>query len=172
MLAGGVRVPFVISWPDGLAWDADDNGVRRQFSHVTDIVPTLLDLAGLESPTHRHGRPAQERDGVSIAEFLRNPSAQSGHTEQYAEFGGHRGFYRDGWKLVSLHRDPAAVDDPDWELYDVTNDPAETRDLAATHPTRSPNWRMPGMRQRGTTRCSRCSTRRPPSPAAGPRKSA
>ncbi|MFT4393611.1 arylsulfatase [Gordonia lacunae] len=132
--AGGVRVPFVISWPAGLSRDDQDNGVRRQFSYVTDVVPTLLELAGVDSPTHRHGRPAQERDGVSIAEFLRNPTAESRHTEQYAEFGGHRGFYRDGWKLVSLHTDPAAVDDPTWELYDVTNDPAETRDLAATHP--------------------------------------
>ena len=132
--AGGVRVPFVISWPAGLSRDDQDNGVRRQFSYVTDVVPTLLELAGVDSPTHRHGRPAQERDGVSIAEFLRNPTAESRHTEQYAEFGGHRGFYRDGWKLVSLHTDPAAVDDPTWELYDVTNDPAETRDLAASHP--------------------------------------
>lgn len=132
--AGGVRVPFVLSWPKGLTRNADDNGVRRQYSYVTDIVPTLLDLAGLTAPTHRHGRPAQERDGVSIAEVLRDPTAESAHTEQYAEFGGHRGFYRDGWKLVSLHRDPADVDNPTWELYDVDADPAETHDLAAQHP--------------------------------------
>ncbi|MDF3280634.1 arylsulfatase [Gordonia sp. N1V] len=132
--AGGVRVPFVLSWPKGLTRSADDNGVRRQYSYVTDIVPTLLDLAGLTAPTHRHGRPAQERDGVSIADVLRDPTAESAHTEQYAEFGGHRGFYRDGWKLVSLHRDPADVDNPTWELYDVNTDPAETDDLAARHP--------------------------------------
>ncbi|MGC4933412.1 arylsulfatase [Gordonia sp. DT30] len=132
--AGGVRVPFVLSWPKGLPRAADDNGVRRQYSYVTDIVPTLLDLAGLSTPTHRRGKPAQERDGVSAAEVLRDGTANSAHTEQYAEFGGHRGFYRDGWKLVSLHRDPADVDNPIWELYDVTADPAETDDLAARHP--------------------------------------
>ncbi|MCX2962656.1 arylsulfatase [Gordonia aquimaris] len=132
--AGGVRVPFVVSWPNGLPRAADDTGVRRQFSYVTDLVPTLLELAGVDTPDHRHGRPAQERDGVSIADVLRDRDAQSPHTEQYAEFGGHRGYYRDGWKLVSLHRDPASVDDPAWELYDVTTDPAETTDLAARHP--------------------------------------
>ncbi|MFT4125638.1 MAG: arylsulfatase [Gordonia sp. (in: high G+C Gram-positive bacteria)] len=132
--AGGVRVPFVISWPAGLPRAEEDTGVRRQYSYVTDIVPTLLDLAGLTAPTHRRGKPAQERDGVSTADFLRDPVADSAHTEQYAEFGGHRGFYRDGWKLVSLHRDPAEVDTPRWELYDVRVDPAETNDLAAVRP--------------------------------------
>lgn len=138
--AGGVRVPFVISWPAGLpsagddSDDSGDNGVRRQFSYVTDLTPTLLDLAGLDAPSHRHGRPAQDRDGVSIAGFLRDGSVDSPHREQYAEFGGHRGFYRDGWKLLSLHTDPARIDDPAWELYDVRTDPAETRDLAAQFP--------------------------------------
>ncbi|WP_018180731.1 arylsulfatase [Jongsikchunia kroppenstedtii] len=132
--AGGVRVPFVISWPAGLARAADDSGVRRQFSYVTDLAPTLLELAGVPTPATRHGSPAAQRDGVSIAAVLRDGQADSPHTEQYAEFGGHRGFYRDGWKLLSLHRDPAKVDDPEWELYDVRTDPAETRDVAAQHP--------------------------------------
>lgn len=132
--AGGVRVPFLISWPAGLQRDADDNGVRRQFSYVTDLAPTLLDLAGVSTPTERHGRPAQERDGVSIADVLRVANAESPHTEQYAEFGGHRGFYRDGWKILSLHTNSDAIDDPQWQLFDMTLDPAETNDLAAAYP--------------------------------------
>ncbi|MFT4087033.1 MAG: arylsulfatase [Gordonia sp. (in: high G+C Gram-positive bacteria)] len=133
--AGGVRVPFVVSWPGGLPRDAADDGVRRQFSYVTDLAPTLLDLAGAPTPETRHGRPAVERDGVSIAEVLRDGAQASPHLEQYAEFGGHRGFYRDGWKLLSLHTgDPRDVDAPRWELYDVRTDPAETRDVAAEHP--------------------------------------
>lgn len=132
--AGGVRVPFVLSWPQGLPRDAADTGVRRQYAYVTDLVPTLLELAGVESPIERHGTPAQPRDGVSAAGFLRDRHATSDHTEQYAEFGGHRGFYRDGWKLLSLHRSPDRVDDPEWELYDMASDPAETRDVAAEHP--------------------------------------
>ncbi|MFT4045029.1 MAG: arylsulfatase [Gordonia sp. (in: high G+C Gram-positive bacteria)] len=132
--AGGVRVPFLLSWPAGLPRAAGDNGVRRQFSYVTDLVPTLVELAGLTTPSQRHGRPAQERDGVSITPVLRDRDAVSPHTEQYAEFGGHRGFYRDGWKLLSLHTDPAKIDDPQWQLFDVQTDPAETRDLARELP--------------------------------------
>lgn len=132
--AGGVRVPFVISWPAGLEKADEDNGVRRQFSYVTDLTPTLLDLAGVATPTHRHGRPAQARDGVSIVDVLRDARSESPHTEQYAEFGGHRGFYRDGWKLLSLHTDRSVVDDPRWQLFDVALDPAETHDLAAAFP--------------------------------------
>ncbi|MFW0790600.1 sulfatase-like hydrolase/transferase [Gordonia sp. CPCC 205333] len=132
--AGGVRVPFVLSWPKGLPVAADDIGVRRQFSYVTDLTPTLLELAGISTPATRYGKPAKERDGVSIANVLRDRAAETPHTEQYAEFGGHRGFYRDGWKLLSLHTDPEKVDDPAWELYDVRVDPAETNDLAAENP--------------------------------------
>ncbi len=132
--AGGVRVPFVISWPRGLARESGDNGVRRQFAYVTDLAPTLLDLAGIDTPADRNGKPAKERDGVSVVPVLRSADAASPRTEQYAEFGGHRGFYRDGWKLLSLHTDPRAVDDPTWQLFDVNADPAETTDLAAQHP--------------------------------------
>ncbi|WP_375003213.1 arylsulfatase [Gordonia sp. PS3] len=133
--AGGVRVPFVMSWPSGLPRTEGDNGVRRQFSYVTDLAPTLLELAGVPTPATRQGVPAVERDGVSIAEVLRDPAASSPHIEQYAEFGGHRGFYRDGWKLLSLHdHRPDHVDAPRWQLYDVRTDPAETNDVAAEHP--------------------------------------
>ncbi|KJR07788.1 arylsulfatase [Gordonia sihwensis] len=133
--AGGVRVPFVVSWPSGLPRTGGDNGVRRQFSYVTDLAPTLLELAGVPTPATRQGVPAVERDGVSIAEVLRDPGAFSPHVEQYAEFGGHRGFYRDGWKLLSLHdHRPDHVDAPRWQLYDVRTDPAETNDVAAEHP--------------------------------------
>lgn len=133
--AGGVRVPFLLSWPGGLTRDPDDNGVRRQFSYVTDLAPTLLDLAGVATPATRHGAPAAERDGVSIAQVLRDRVAESPHTEQYAEFGGHRGFYRDGWKLLSLHDlQPSNVDNPGWELYDTKTDPTETKNVADQHP--------------------------------------
>lgn len=129
--AGGVRVPFVLSWPAGLP---DARGVREQFSFVTDVAPTLLDLAGVATPSHRHGLPAQERDGVSQRAAWADPRADSARIRQYSEFRGHRGYYRDGWKLLSLHGrgdDPLA---PRWQLFDNRSDPAETVDLAAEHP--------------------------------------
>lgn len=132
--AGGVRVPFVLSWPAGLPRRDQDDGVRRQFSYVTDLTPTLVQLAGLTVPADRHGRPARRPDGVAITPVFHDATAPSSHTEQYTEFGGHRGFYRDGWKLLHLHSDPARIDDPCWQLYDVRTDPAETHDLVTERP--------------------------------------
>ncbi len=131
--AGGVRVPFVLSWPDGLRKESGDNGVRDQFAYVTDLAPTLLSLAGVEAPTHRKGLPVKTFDGVDASPLLRDRAAESAHTEQYTEMVGNRGFYRDGWKLLALH--PGAdVDAPQWQLFDVRTDPTEIHNVAEKYP--------------------------------------
>ncbi|MCX5045805.1 arylsulfatase [Aldersonia sp. NBC_00410] len=132
--AGGVRVPFVLSWPAGLKRDTDDDGIRHQYAYVTDLAPTLLDLVGIEPSGVRRGLPAKEFDGVSAVEVLRSPDADTRHTEQYAEMTGHRGFYRDGWKLLALHEPGRHIDDPRWQLFDLTNDPTELDDIANLYP--------------------------------------
>lgn len=136
--AGGVRVPFLLSWPAGLPIASEDSGIRDQFAYVTDIAPTLLDLAGIARPSTRAGVAAKEFDGVTAAPALRDAGAQSLHREQYTEMAGNRGYYRDGWKLLALNPtqlDPTAdVDEPRWQLFDVRTDPTELRDLAAEHP--------------------------------------
>ncbi len=130
--AGGVRVPFVISWPKGLP----ENTLRDQYVYVTDLAPTLLELAGLERPGVRNGLPAKEFDGVPATGVLRDAAARSRHVEQYSEITGHRGFYRDGWKLLALQDPRRDVDDPQWQLFDVRSDPTELHDLAAQFPER------------------------------------
>lgn len=132
--AGGVRVPFLMSWPAGLPREAGDDGTRTQYQYVTDVLPTLLDLAGIQAPTERHGQPAKEPDGVAFTEVLASADAASTHPEQYAECGGNRGFYRDGWKLVTLHSPGTPFDNGEWRLYDVRTDPNELQDVAAKHP--------------------------------------
>lgn len=132
--AGGVRVPFLLSWPAGLPRNLDDDGLRTEYAYVTDLAPTLLDLAGLEFPSHRHGRQARDRDGVSFGPLLRDAQACTPHTEQYSEMTGHRGFYRDGWKLLSLHEPGSDIDDPRWQLFDVRTDPTELHDLSRDRP--------------------------------------
>jgi arylsulfatase len=132
--AGGVRVPFLVHWPTGLPRAEGDDGIRHGYQYVTDITPTLLELAGLASPGVRHGLPAKSVDGVSFAPVLRDPSVGSTHDEQYAEFGGSRGFYRDGWKIVTDHRPGTPFDDAEWQLYHVESDPNELRNVAADHP--------------------------------------
>ncbi|MBC7300279.1 MAG: arylsulfatase [Nocardia sp.] len=135
--AGGVRVPLVVSWPKGLPRTDADSGIRHEYAYVTDLAPTLLELAGLRSPSVRHGLPAKEFDGVSAAELLRDPTAQTLHTEQYSEMTGHRGFYRDGWKLLSLHEADSDLDAPNWQLFDVRADPTELHDLSARYPDKA-----------------------------------
>ncbi|KPC64300.1 hypothetical protein ADL29_12310 [Streptomyces chattanoogensis] len=130
--AGGVRVPFVLSWPEGLPRATEDAGVRHQY--VTDVTPILLDLASVPRPERWRSRPAQEPDGVSFAPVLRDWRTESAHREQYCEMSGNRSFYRDGWKLVTLHRPGTPYDDGEWALYDLRTDPTETTDVAADHP--------------------------------------
>ncbi|WP_067670351.1 arylsulfatase [Nocardia miyunensis] len=128
--AGGVRVPFVVSWPKGLP----AGEIRHEYAYVTDLAPTLLELAGLQRPTVRHGLPAKDFDGVSAATVLLDGQAKSRHVEQYSEMTGHRGFYRDGWKLLALHEPGADVDDPRWQLFDVRTDPTELHDISSQFP--------------------------------------
>lgn len=128
--AGGVRVPFVISWPRGLPRSAGDDGLRHQYQYVTDIAPTLLELAGVT----RSGPGLQEQDGTSFVSVLADPAAASTHPEQYCEMTGNRSYYRDGHKLVTLHRPGAPYDDSEWALYDIRTDPTEIHDLAGRRP--------------------------------------
>ncbi|MEO3754518.1 arylsulfatase [Streptomyces sp. B6B3] len=132
--AGGVRVPFLVSWPAGLRREPDDDGLRHQFQYVTDLAPTLLELAGVRRPTERRGRPVQEPDGVSFVPVLAEAAAASTHPEQYGEAAGNRSYHRDGWKLVTRHRPGEPYDDGEWSLFDVRRDPTETTDVAADHP--------------------------------------
>ncbi len=123
--AGGVRVPFVVSWPAGIP-ESERGRIRHQYQYVNDLLPTILDLAHIADPG--------ERDGRSFAPSIRDGSATSTHLEQYSECLGNRSFYREGWKLVTLHGPGTPFDDGSWELYDLTADPTETTDLSAERP--------------------------------------
>jgi arylsulfatase A-like enzyme len=122
-LAGGVRVPFVLSWPSGLPDEA--GGLHRGFRYVTDLLPTVLDLTGV-------AHDAAAIDGVSFADALRASDAHDARSEQYIEMVGNRAYFRDKWKLVMGRTGDAAGDE--WQLYDVHTDPTETKNVAADHP--------------------------------------
>ncbi|WP_436787089.1 arylsulfatase [Yinghuangia sp. YIM S10712] len=132
--AGGVRVPFVLSWPAGLPRAGGDSGVRDQYQYVTDLLPTLLELAGVKRPKTRNGKPTQEPDGEAFTDVLRSSAAVSRHTEQYSEMSGNRSYYRHPYKLVTQHQLGTPYDDGEWALYDIVRDPTEIDDLAAEHP--------------------------------------
>jgi arylsulfatase len=124
---GGHSVPMLLAGP-GIPAD----GFRRQFAHVTDVLPTLLEVLDVPAPTERHGKPLKPVAGTSFAPTL--TGGASAHREQHYEMVGHRGFYRDGWELVTLHYPFTAFSDAEWELYDLANDPTETTNVAAQHP--------------------------------------
>jgi arylsulfatase A-like enzyme len=133
IFAGGQQVPLVVSWPQGIS---ELGAVRRQYTHVTDVLPTLVDLIGLSVPEQRHAVPARAMTGSSFLATLRDESAQTTHNEQYSEMRGHRGFYREGWEILALHRTGAPLGEEAWELYNVGDDPTELDDRAEAFPER------------------------------------
>jgi arylsulfatase len=128
---GGVRAPLIVSWPARIRTAGE---IRAQLHHVIDLAPTVLEAAGVDPPSARHGRPARPMEGVSLVYSFDAAGAPSRRREQYYEMEGHRGYVADGWKIVT-HRDPdQAWDDPAWELYHLEQDFAEYDDLAGQHP--------------------------------------
>ncbi|TQL48395.1 arylsulfatase [Homoserinimonas aerilata] len=132
---GGVRAPFIFSWPARLRNVPAAERVRRQFMYATDIMPTLLEACGVVRPSERHGIPAKDLDGLSALDQLLGSASNEFRMTQHAEWNGHLGLYHEGWKILSLRPGPIMdVENVTWQLYEVTNDPAETHDLAADRP--------------------------------------
>ena len=133
--AGGHTVPFVVSWPRGFdrLGVADRGGLRRQWTHVNDVLPTLLEVIGIEHPAADPDADVLSMDGASFAATLADPEAGHAHTEQHEEINGHRSYYRDGVEIVTRHQAMTSFDD-EWELYDLRVDPTELDDLADQQP--------------------------------------
>ena len=139
---GGTRNPLVIHWPKGMRAHGE---LRSQFSHVNDIMPTILEAIGRSSPEVRDEKPTQPFDGTSLVYSFDDASAKSRHQTQYFEVFGHRAIYHDGWMASAFRgRAPWRVLDPitrplsedPWELYDLEHDFSQGRDLAAKEPER------------------------------------
>ena len=132
--AGGVRTPMIVHWPAGLDRDAADDGFRRQYAFVSDVAPTILEAAGVAASRERNGRAAQQMDGQSFLPLLADAAHPGVRFEQYTEWNGNRGMYRNGWKALTLHRPGAPFEPGEWQLYDTRVDPTEIDDVAASHP--------------------------------------
>lgn len=130
--AGGHAVPFILSWPGRVP----AGELRNQYTYITDVLPTLLELTGIEPPTARNGVTLKPMDGRSFAATIDDESVPSAHREQMVELGGNRAFYRDGWEAVTLHQPNTAFRDDRWELYDLARDPTQTDDRAERDPER------------------------------------
>lgn len=143
---GGTRNGMAISWPARIK---DRGGIRTQFHHVVDVVPTILDLVGIPQPDFVDGIAQRPMDGVSMAYTLppESRAAPSTRSTQYFEILGNRALYHDGWIASTTPPSPpwASVAAPRpadvmngyaWELYNVTADPTQVKDLAKAEPAR------------------------------------
>lgn len=131
MFEGGLRDPLIVTWPKTIATAGT---IRTQYVDVTDITPTVLDVLGLSMPVTFRGVLQLPLTGSSIKATFTDPGAETHHTAQPYELRGARAIYDRGWKAVAVHVPNTPFDADKWELYDLTSDSNETRDLAAIHP--------------------------------------
>ena len=145
---GGTRQGMAISWPGHIN---DVGGIRTQFHHIIDIVPTILEATGIVAPKMVNGIAQKPIEGVSMAYTFdkENANAPSTRTTQYFEMFGNRAIYHDGWIaattppagpwLMGMGHLPDVVNGYKWELYNIAEDYSENNDLAAKMPDKLRN---------------------------------
>ena len=140
---GGTAQGMAISWPGHIT---DLGGIRRQFSHVIDIAPTILEATGISQPDTINGIKQIPMEGTSMMYTWdnANAAAPTRHTSQYFEMLGNRAIYNNGWVAattpvtlpweLSTKTPPDVITGYSWELYNVQEDPTEFNDLATKMP--------------------------------------
>jgi len=141
---GGTRQGMAIAWPNRIK---DAGGIRTQFHHMIDIVPTILEAVGIPAPVMVNGIAQKPIEGVSMAYTFdkANANAPSARRTQYFEMFANRAIYHDGWIAATTPPAPPwllgtaklpedVVNGYKWELYNLKEDYSEYNDLAATRP--------------------------------------
>jgi len=140
---GGTRQGMVMSWPGHIK---DTGGIRTQFHHVIDVVPTILEATGIQAPVMVNGIAQEPIEGVSMAYTWdkANEKAKSTRETQYFEMFGNRAIYHDGWMaatpppeppwLMGTAKMPEVLNGYKWELYNIADDYSENNNLAAQNP--------------------------------------
>ena len=148
---GGVSDPFLVHWPKGIKAKGQ---IRTQFAHAIDMVPTVLECLGIDPPQQIRGVTQSPIEGVSFKHTFEDAKAASKRDTQYFEMFGHRSIYHSGWRAVCPYPGPSfaeasvelgtpitedklrELDAKHWELYNVEEDPAETKNLAQNERSR------------------------------------
>lgn len=130
---GGVRAPLIVHWPGQMG---DRPGTRPQFHHAIDVLPTILELAGVQAPRTHRGVEQLPVHGTSMRYSFADTGAPPARTRQYFETAGNRAIVDGEWKAVAAHRPGTAFNADRWELYDIARDVAEANDLSADEPER------------------------------------
>jgi arylsulfatase len=124
---GGNSAPFIVHWPAGLR--TTPGAISEQPGHVIDILPTILELAGVPYPASFQGTPLTSLDGTSLVPIFRG-AVRTPHDRLFFEHEGGAAMIEGNYKIVRLGATSA------WELYDLSVDRTETNDLAASDPSR------------------------------------
>ncbi len=131
---GGTADPLLVAWPKGIA----ETGIRRQYTHAVDIVPTLFESLGIELPDVVNGYTQKPLEGISFKYTFDDADAPAQKETQFYSMLGTRAIWHKGWKAATAV--PAAPDSwgdfhqQRWELFDTVADPSECHDLSAEHP--------------------------------------
>ena len=134
---GGTRNGCAVSWPNGIEARGE---IRHQFHHVIDVVPTILEAAGLPQPYMVNGITQKPIEGVSMKYTFGDAEAEDRRVTQYFEMFGNRGIYHEGWTAVTQHSIPwlltemPSFAEDEWELYDTTKDWSQANDLSQEMP--------------------------------------
>ena len=136
---GGCSTSMIVSWPARIK---DKGTIRRQFHHLIDVVPTILEAVGVPEPKRVNGVDQKPMEGVSMLYTFDDAKAKDRHTTQYFELLGTRAIYQDGWWAGTRHGADGVTaghggtpyDKDVWELYDMRSDFGQATDLAAQQP--------------------------------------
>jgi arylsulfatase A-like enzyme len=134
---GGTRNGLVVHWPNGIKSKGE---IRSQFTHVTDLAPTVMEAARLPFPKSVNGTEQIPFSGTSFLFSFDDAAAADRHTTQYFEMFGNRGIYDNGWVACTRHSIPwlagalPNLNEDVWELYNVNDDFSQANNLAASNP--------------------------------------
>ena len=161
---------MVVHWPQRIT---EQGGLRSQFTHVTDVGPTILEAAGVPQPARIDGVEQQPMHGTSFTYSFDDASAPERHGQQYFEILGNRGMYKDGWWLSWMMPRTLWKVDPEtirgfapgvWdpasdaaELYYLPDDFSQANNLAGQHSENVKEPRSSSGRKPRSTTCCRCS---------------
>ncbi len=131
---GGTSDPCIISWPAGIKAKGE---IRDEYHHAIDIVPTILDVLGVQAPATIKGHVQSSLDGVSMRYSFDAGGASSARSTQFYSMLGSRAIWHEGWKAVTTHPTIAGwsnFNEDEWELYNTDVDRSELHNLAGEHP--------------------------------------
>ncbi|HBZ7326262.1 sulfatase-like hydrolase/transferase [Klebsiella michiganensis] len=137
---GGTRNGLVVSWPKHIK-SASEN--RNQFHHVSDIAPTILEVANVDVPLEVNGVAQQPMTGISMAYTFAGPKAEPHRKQQIFALGEELAYYEDGWMASTTpfstfwdkkRKPPVKIDDREWELYNLNEDFTQSKNIASQHP--------------------------------------